>query len=166
MEISLAAVSTAVATASAAFGAISSMQAASYQQAVAQRNAQIAEENRTRAIEQSQVEQRDWGEDARMQYGALMADLAASGVGMQGGTSSLLRSGTRGLVNRDAERIREEGDNRARAFGQQGADFRAEASQAGRTRTFNMFEGVLNTASTYISGATRNRRRNALLEAG
>ena len=166
MQLSLGAVSKIASTAGAVVSAISGMQAASYQQAVAARNAQIAEENRTRAIEQSQVEQQDWGESARMQFGALMADLAASGVGTHGGTSSLLRTGTRGLIERDAERIRQEGDTRARAFGQQAADSRADASQARSARTFSMFGGALNVASTYISAATRNRRRNALLEAG
>jgi hypothetical protein len=166
MEISLATLATAASVAGSVVSTISQMQAASYQQAVAQRNQQIADENRQRAIEQSQIEQRDWGESAREQFGALMADLAASGVGTDGGSAALLRSGTRRLIGRDAERIREEGDSRARAFGQQSADFASSAQQAGRARTFNLFGGAIDATSTYISAATRNRRRNALLEAG
>lgn len=164
MELSLGAMSKIVSTAGAVVSAVSQMQESAYQQAVAQRNQQIADENRQRAIEESQIEQRDWSEAAREQLGALIADISASGVATHGGTASLLRTGTRRLAQRDASRIREEGDARARAAGQQSADFAGQASAARSSRAFNLFGGALDVTSSYIDAATRNRRRNALLE--
>lgn len=151
-------------TVSAGVGAISQMQASAYQQAVAERNAVIAENNARMAVENSQQEQQDWSEGAREQFGGMIAELASGGVMVEGGSAGLLRSGSRKLIGRDAERIREEGDIKAKGFRQQGADFSAEAGQAGRRRTFDLFGGVANTFGTYLSGATQNRKTRALLE--
>lgn len=157
---------------------ISQMRAASYQQAVAARNAEIAnnnartaEENARRAATDSQTEQRDWGENARQQFGMLMADMAGSGVSMEGGTAGLLRSGTRDLARRDSERVRADGDESVRGFYQQAADFRgqkgdfqAQAVMAGNQKKFALFGGALDLASTYVSHATRTKRSKSLLE--
>lgn len=164
MGIDLLTIGKVVSTVSAGIGTISQMQASAYQQAVAERNAQIAEQNARRAVETSQREQMDWSEEARQQFGGLMASLAAGGVMVEGGSANLLRSGTRSLIERDAERIREEGDIRARGFRQQGADFQADASMARRRRGFDLFGGVASTFSTYLSHATQNRKTRSLLE--
>lgn len=164
MGIDLLTIGKVISTVSSAVGAIGQMQASAYQQAVAERNAKIAEQNARNAIETAQREQMDWSEEARQQFGGLMASLAAGGVLVEGGTANLLRSGTRELISRDAERIRESGDIEARAFRQQGADFHAEAGMARRRRGFDLFGGVASTFSTYVSAATQNRKTRSLLE--
>lgn len=188
-EVALAVVGTIASVGGAVVNAQANMQAAAYQQAVAERNAliieqnaevarrnaAIAEENARRAVEHSQIEQRDWSEGARQEFGQLMASIASSGVMVEGGTAQLLRSGTRDLIRRDAERIRLAGDEEARGFRQQAADFQAQeynllaqrdiqlldASQAKRERRFSLFGGLLDVAGTFVSGATQVRKAMA-----
>jgi hypothetical protein len=152
-----------VSVAAGVVGTISNMQAAAYQQAVAQRNAQLMEENARRAIEQSQREQEDWGQAAREQLGRLMADLGASGVAMGAGSALRRREGAGELAQRDAMRIREEGVTTAENFRQQAADFKGEAKMARRRKSFALFEGVVGTMGSYLGHATQINRARGLI---
>jgi hypothetical protein len=161
--VSLTMIGTAVSTVGSVVGMMAQMEAASYQQAVAERNARISEENAIKALERSQVDQQDWGQEARAQLGRMMADLSASGISATGGTPLLQRRGAESLSKRDAERVRREGVTQAEEYRQQSADFSAEAGMAGRRKTFALFGGVANTLGTYISGATQvNQTRNLM----
>jgi len=144
-----------VALASTVVSTIGTMQASSYQAAVAARNAQLAEENAQAAIEASQQEQQDWGDEARSQLGTLVAGLSASGASLQGGTVVQRKTGAQRLLSRDAQRIREEGDTTAARYRQQGADFRAESAQAKRRGRFALFSGALEAGGTYLSNSSR-----------
>lgn len=162
--ITLMTIGRSVAAVSGIVGTIGNMQAASYQSAVAARNAQIADENARRAVEQSQLEQQDWGEEARGQIGQLVASMSASGGRIDSGSSFLRRRGAQELAQRDAGRIREEGRVTADRFRQQQADFTSESQGARRRGRFSLFEGVLNVGSTYLSDSSRIRRgRSALI---
>lgn len=138
-----------------AVSAISGMQQASYQAAVAERNRQIMEQNARAEIEASQREQQDWGVSAKGQLGQLAAELAASGV--RGGSAALRQTGAGLLARRDAERISEEGRTRANANYQAAADAAATAAQARSARRYALFSGLLNMADSYISGSTQTR---------
>lgn len=161
--ISLATIGKVVGVASSIFGTVSSMQAASYQAAVAERNQRLAEENAARAVETSQLEAQDWGESARQQLGNMVAELSASGGRVGAGTSLLQRRAAESLSRRDAGRIREQGNTRADAFSQQAADFGAEAGQAKRRQGFALISGGLGALDSFVSGATRTNRTRGLM---
>lgn len=162
--ISLMSIGRVISVGSGIISTIGNMNAASYQSAVAARNAQIAEQNAVAEIERSQQEQADWGADARGQMGSLVASLAASGASLQGGSGELRQRGAQRLLSRDAERIREEGETTAGRYRQQAADFRAESGMARKRRSNSLFSGVLDIGTTYLSNSSRIARgRNALI---
>lgn len=157
-------ISQVVGIASSVIGTIAQMQAAQYQAAVAERNRRTAEENAVRELERSQLEQQDWGQEARGQIASLMAQLSAGGMRGDLGSAALQRRDAHSLARRDAERIRQEGTTRATGFAQQAADFAGEAGMARRRAGFALFEGVAGGLSTYLSHAQRNARTRHLLD--
>lgn len=162
--ITLMTIGRGVAAVSGVVATVGNMQAASYQSAVAARNAQIAEENARKAIEQSQKEQQTWSEEARGQIGQLVASMSASGSRLDSGSNLLRRKGAEQLSQRDASLIREEGRVTADRFRQQSADFSSEAQTANRLKRFSLFGGVLGVGGSYISDSSRiQRARSALI---
>jgi len=140
--------------------------AARYQQQVAVRNQQIQEENARKVMENTQVQQQDWGDEARLQLGQLVGEIAASGVTLEGGSAGLLRRGARRLAQRDAQRIQIEGNTAARGLRQQGADFGAQANFAGMEARSARTAGSLGALSSFIGGATQwAGNQNTLLRA-
>lgn len=161
--MTMMALGTVASVGSAIVGTMAQMQALEYQAAVAARNQQIAEENARRELERSQVEQQDWSEEARGQLGQLLAALSASGVAIDAGSAALQRRGARGLAQRDASRIREEGVSRADRMYQQAADFGADARGARARAGFLPFTGALGALDSFVSGATRINRARGLI---
>lgn len=155
-------ISTVMSVVGSAVSAMSAMQQASYQAAVAQRNQQLMEQNARAEIENTQREQADWGVSAQGQLGQLAAELAASGV--RGGSAAMRQSGAGLLARRDSERIGEEGRVRADANYQAAADQGAQAAQARRAGGFALFSGGLNMLSSYISGSTQTQRIRGLMQ--
>jgi hypothetical protein len=170
MAPALQTVGTIAGTALSAVSAIQQGQAASaaakYQQQVALRNQQIQEQNARQVMENTQVQQMDWGDEARLQLGQLVGELAASGVALEGGSAGLLRRGARRLAQRDAQRIQIEGNTAARGLRQQGADFGAQANFAGMEARSARTAGALGALSSFIGGATQwAGNQNTLLRA-
>lgn len=163
--VTLMTIGRAVSAVSTVVGTIGSMNAASYQSAVAARNADIMERNATRAIEDAQREQQDYGEEARGQIGSLVASLSASGASLAGGSGSERIAGGRGLLRRDASRIREAGNLEAEGFQQAAQDARTESQMARQRSRFALFGGVLEGGSSFLSNTSRiQRARSALIQ--
>lgn len=165
---SLSTIATVAGTAISAISAVQMGQAqaatATYQQQVALRNQQIAEENAKRAMDNTQIQQQDWAEEARQQLGQMLGEISASGVTLEGGTAGLLRRGVRRLAQRDATRIQEEGTTTARNLRQQAADFGGQAAFAGMEARNARSAGSLGMFSSFISGASQLvRDRTSLL---
>lgn len=152
-----------ISVASSVIGMIGNMQAEAYNAAVAERNARLMEENARLEIERSQIEQQDWGDEARGQLGRLMAELGASGMVMGTGSAALRRSGSERLAQRDAERIREEGVGRADEFRQRAADYQGEAGFARRRQGFALLSGVTGALTSYLGHASQINRARGLI---
>lgn len=162
----LAAVSAGTQVLGAVAGMRQQMRQESYNQMVAQRNAQIQQMNAERAAENarqesvaSQAEGADWGEQARLEIGALRARAAAGNL-VQIGSIARQVAAKRQLSARDQLRIRMEGSGRVRARQQEAHDFgieaennRISASMAASRRRQGFFSGLLNIGSTIIGGA-------------
>ena len=161
--ISLATIGKWIGVAGSVAGTVSSINAASYQASVAQRNQEIAERNSRKAIEDSQREQQDWSVEAGQQLAGLLAEQSASGISLSGGSSFLRRKGAEDLTRRDASRIREGGNIRSQNFSQQAADFGAEAGMERSRRKFSLLGGGIDAASSYISGASSVNRARGLI---
>lgn len=154
-------IATGISAAGSVISMIGNMQAASYQAAVAQRNAQIMEENARRELDRAQVEVQDQAEAARFQIGQVIAAQGASGISLNTGSALRRRDDLTQLASRDALRTRQDAELRAENMRQGAADFRAEAGQARSRRTFSIFSGVADVGSTLIGGATQlNRLRS------
>lgn len=72
-----------------------------YQQQVAARNAQIAEENAAKAIAAANAEAQETDYDARLEIGALMSQASASGLRMDVGSNYLRRRSLESLARKD-----------------------------------------------------------------
>ena len=155
-------IATGISAVGSVIGTIGSMQAASYQSAIAERNAQIMEENSRKEILRSQTEVQDQAEAARAQIGQLIAAQGASGISLNTGSALRRRDDLTRLASRDALRTREDAEVRAQNLRQGAADFRGEAGQARRRRTFSIFSGVANVGSSLIGGAQQLKRIQGL----
>lgn len=162
--VSLALIGTVVAGAGAVQQMVATRNMASYEQKLAERNQLIQEDNARSAVLESQIEQQDWSRSAREQIGQMVAEMGASGLSVNSGSNLLRRVGTQEAVERDAQRIREDGNNRADQFRQRASDSGAEASLAGARKRNATTAGIINIGSTLIGGATQVNRAKGLIE--
>ena len=154
----LAKIGAAVSAVGTVVGTMANMQAASYQAAVAARNAEIMEMNARREIDRAQVETQDYGEKAREQIGALIASQGASGISLQSGSPLLRQRSAERLAQRDAFRLRSDTELAAERMRQGAADSRADAEMARSRRSFSLLSGIFDTGSTLIGGARQVQR--------
>ena len=154
----LAKIGAAVSAVGTVVGTMANMQAASYQAAVAARNAEIMEMNARREIDRAQVETQDYGEKAREQIGALIASQGASGISLQSGSPMLRQRSAERLAQRDAFRLRSDTELAAERMRQGAADARADAEMARSRRSFSLLSGIFDTGSTLIGGARQVQR--------
>lgn len=108
--------------------------------------AETAERNARRAVEDAQKATIDQGEKAAQQLGALVAQQSASGLSAGVGSSLLKRRAAERLSSRDNRRIREAGNLQAEGFTQEAANARA----AGKNAALSGFLGI---GSSLIGGA-------------
>lgn len=122
-------------------------------------NAQRAEENARQEMMVNAQEGADWGEEARLQMGAIRAQATAGGL-LDIGSIANRAAAMRAQSARDQQRIRQEGLNNFLARRQEAYDFRYGASEsrasaefAGQRRRAALWSGGLNIASTIVGGA-------------
>ena len=148
----------AVTLAGTALTAVKASQQAKFQAKVAQQNADINEDNADRARDRAQVEAQDQNRiDAAIQ-GQILADQAASGLALGGGSFALQRKAARVDTALNAKRIRQGGELEADRFLKLASTGQSDAANfktAGKTA---LLSGALSAAgsiagSSLLSGA-------------
>lgn len=152
-------IGTALSAASSVMSYIGARQEQSYRNEVSRRNAVIAEQNAAKAAENSQREQMDYGEAAREQIAALVAEQAASGVSIASGSPFLQSKRLRELSRRDASRLADEGRTRVEGFRQQRADFLSAAASPGPS----LLGLGLDFGSTLVGGSMALKKYKGLM---
>jgi hypothetical protein len=127
--------------------------AANYQAQVADRNAQIMQENANRAIFRSQQEQLDQDRKAAYAYGALTASQSASGLSLGGASFMLSRKNARQLGRIDALNVRQAGQLEAYNYLTQSEDSAKAAGFARDQANSSLLAGFLEGAGSLIGGA-------------
>ena len=126
-----------------------------YQSQVAQNNADIAEDNRQRTIQEANIAAADKDLEASSILGEAVAQAGASGLDLSTGSKSAAITSKKKLAARDRARIVSEGAIEGGRFAQQRAGFQnrsanllTASSNAGAAGRFNVF-------SSLVSGAAR-----------
>lgn len=154
-------IGTALSVASGVVGLIGAQQMSGFQAKVAERNAQLADENAKRALHDAAVQAQNRDLDSTVEMGDLLANLGASGLAIGTGSAALRRKSQAELARRDRGYIIQEGEMAAHNYRQQAQDFRTEASGAKAEGKWNMLSGALDLGSTLITGASKVNQAKA-----
>ena len=133
---------------------IANVNKAKFQEQVARNNAFISEENKQRAIFESQIGALDADEAASQELGLLIANAGASGLDLGSGSKLQAQRSKEALASRDRERIRFAGDVEGAKFEQEKQQFLAEAAFAKKAKSLAIVSGSVNLASSLISSAS------------
>lgn len=131
------------------------MQANSYQQQVAARQAAVMEENAQRATYASQVQQQNQDAQTRALIGEQIAAQSASGLSLGGKSQMLTRKTARALGRLDALNVRQAGDVEAYNFRMIAQDKLSEVKYLGQQQGSILLSGFLDAASVGISGLSK-----------
>ena len=136
------------------FSAVASSEAASYQAAVAQNNAQIAQQNAIYAKQAGAAKTEQAGLQSAEQVGAVKTSLAANNVDVNTGSALDVETGTRekGVLNEYT--IENNADLQAYGYRGQASNFEAQAGLDKATATDDLVGGALNTAGSLLSNAS------------
>jgi hypothetical protein len=118
------------------------MQLADYRTEVANRNAAIMDENASRAIQTSEVDQQTQDMRSRAVIGDQIAAQGASGIKLSSDSFVRSRASTRAIAALDRLNVRHAGDVAAYNYHQQAADYRREAQFEHDTRDNAIIQGV------------------------
>lgn len=148
----------------AVIGALSSivsgvmgMMQASYQAAVANRNAKVAEMNADHSLQVAQIKAEDQDMQARALKGEQLTQQAASGVTLSGDSQVLTRASATRLGRRDALNIIDDGNLEAYNYREQAANFRMQAQAAQLSGMSSLVGGFLGAAGSFggMAGGAR-----------
>lgn len=145
---------------------IGSAQEASYGAAVAARNAQIEERNAAEKMNAARLEAQDTDQSARQEIGALIANMSASGVSLDSGSSAGAVASQTMLAERDRERLIRRGERERDNSLQAAADLKAQSKQLKKSAKFSMLTIPLSAATSYFSGASMVNKWNNVKLAG
>lgn len=140
---------------------VAGQQQARFAQAMALRNAQIAEDNAKQAKERAAAEAQEADVAARGELGALLSEAGASGLNLNQGSVAGRRRSLEQLAAKDRGFIVAGGEAEAFRERQRAEDYRAEGRQARSAGSFRAVGDVLGIGSTLISGAARVNRLRA-----
>lgn len=143
-----------------------------YQQAKAQQkaleyNAEIERQNAIKAAEAGQKRAKDQDELSLFELGELEASIGASGSLFGLGSNMLRRRTAQNLAQRDARRVREEGDAISYDHIVQATNYKNQASAAGGRATGALISGAFSGVSSLIGGASsiyQHRQMQSLLK--
>lgn len=137
-----------------AVSGISQMQNASYQAAVATRNATILEETAKRETFAANQDIAENDAGARAQIAELMAQMNASGIDANSGSLMQRRAGLEQAAARDRERLQLKRDNQLEGTLTQAAGQRGEASAAKSAKGIGLLTTLLNVPTSFLSGSS------------
>ncbi len=154
--------------AGSAFGAISQGNAASYQAAVAQQNADTARQQAAYVRGQGAKQEQEDILKARALIGEQEAAQASSGLDISTGSPADVRAGTKLLARQSFRNIRDQTARQALGYDQEAINYKAEAknlkAQAGST-TMNAIMGVTGSllgSATGIGGKYLDMKRTGV----
>ena len=124
---------------------------ANYQAKVADNNAQIAQMNANRALEQGGVDAQDSDMRTKALLGAQESQQAASGVSIGGASAIQTRNAARSLGNRDSQSVYSAGLVRNNDYLNQKSNFESDAAAARMSGISSFVGGVLETAAKIVS---------------
>jgi len=140
--------------AGSALGAVGQYASMTQQQQMAEMNAELAEENADRALTASQKTARDQDLDARLQIGDLVAQLSASGLKLNAGSTGLQQRGARELAARDRGYTIEAGETEFKNNMDQANDLKAQAKNLRVGKMFATLGNLAAIPTSYLSGAS------------
>lgn len=143
-----------VAAVSAAASANAQRQGAKAQQAAANYNAQILEQNAATERQQANLREETQRRQARQVLGAQAASLAQAGIGLGGGSAADLMEQSATNAELDALSIRYEGDMRARGLLASAEQERYQGRVAGYNARQASISGGLGVASSVLGAAS------------
>ena len=149
----LTAIGTGISAVSGILGVASSIQSSKFEESVLNQQADIAEDNRQRAITEGGINAQRADEAASQELGLLLATQSASGL--SGGTHALQRKSLSELAARDRGTIVFESEVQGSRFAQKAQDARVQARQTSRARGLNTAGGILGIGGSLIGGASR-----------
>lgn len=155
VTIGLLVASTAISAAGAHTAAKAEQRQLSHQSQVAQNNADIAEDNRLRAIQEASVTAADKDQDASAILGQMVAEAGASGLSLSSGSKAAKVTSSRKLAGRDRARIISEGAVEGGRFAQQGVNLRNRSANLLTAKAAAGRAGRLNVLSSLVSGAAK-----------
>jgi hypothetical protein len=161
------AVATAVtAGAAAGYTAYTAHKQANFQAAVAQNNAQIAENNAKTVLMEGQVAESAKRAEMGRKIGAALAEQGASGVDVNYGSPSVVRKGLFEEGELDALTIRHNAMAKAIAYKNEGKGYNTTAQFAKIAGRDALIAGGINVASSFVSGANSYTNTKALQNSG
>jgi hypothetical protein len=137
---------------------ISAYGAAQYQQRVGEMNAEIAEDNATRARERAQVEAQEQDDQTRALLGQQLAAQSASGLDIGGRSQILTRKAARRLGRKDALNVAQAGEIEAYNYRVEAANQRASANLAGAQGQSSLLASFIGAGQSLIGGAKSTAR--------
>lgn len=151
--LTLTIAATAVATAGAGFSALQQNAQANYQAKVADQNAKLSAEAANR-------EQQNTA-DAALQHYRKVAQLkseqrvamAAGGIDVDFGNAADLTADTNMLAREDARRLYDQGAENTRGFDIEGTNYRSQAKASRQAATGALVSGAFNMGTTALGGA-------------
>lgn len=156
-----AATASALSTAAAVVGGVSSFAESRYQAGVARNNSIIATQNANAALHTGAIEAQEQDLLASGELGNMLAQSGASGLVSGQGSMALRTRGAEQLANRDRGYITYGAETQAAGYRQQSKDYAAEAKGHNRAALFGIVEAGLNINSSMISSATQVKEGSA-----
>ena len=153
VTIGLMVASTAISAVGASETAKAEQRKLDYQSKVAQQNADIAEDNRQRAIQAASITAADKDQEASAALGQMVATAGASGLSLTSGSKAAKVSSARKLSARDRARTIHEGAIEGGRFAQQKTGFENRKANLLTAKSAAGRAGRMAVASTLISGA-------------
>lgn len=143
-----------------AVSAYSEYQAAKYQAAVAENNANLMQQNMTNENFAAAQDMMDRDLAARSEMAAAIAEMGASGLSADSGSMLLRRRSLSELADRDRERLGLKRETQLENNRMQVGALRSEAKQIRRMAKMGLITAPLKIATSYLSGASSVNQYN------
>ena len=147
--------STAAAAAGAGISALQAASASRYQAKIADRNAQLANEQARDAQDRGQIAAQRLYRQIGQQKGQQITAMAANGIDLGSGSALQVQRDTAMIGAEDAAQLYRGVDAEVKGFGVNAANYRAQASGARQAATGAIVGGIFDVGSTVLGGATQ-----------
>lgn len=143
-----------------AVSAYGEYQAAKYQSAIVEHNANLMQENMERENFAASQDMMDRDLAARAEMAEVIANMGASGLSADSGSMLLRRRSLSELADRDRQRLGEKKDTQNQNYRDQIGSARVEAKQMRSAAKTNLLMTPIKMATSYLSGASMVNQYN------